>query len=307
MIKGWENANFPMAHLLNYKYEIFPTKPQRMQLNRILRQTRIQWNKAVTIRKKLKAALVAGQFDHVVKKCLSLEKWDGQGNRRRAIERFMSTHDGLDCDSGARLYDIKNFVGKILDEVDKRYLDIGILANDLKTKHKEELAERKASQAKGVEWKKLPKLKTYWQVLGAVNQYSGYAAKTFIDNSFHTRRAMALSGVRFNVSGSVREPQYKKRGEGFAYQVQNTQVDDLIRKKKKRSGFQIYIRALPKGNAFIDLAYHLDIPKESKIKNLTVNSRSGRYFVVLSIEVPEIVWTLVPMSAGWEAGPGWLP
>jgi len=323
LIGWWENATFPMPHLLNYKYEIFPTRPQRVQLNRILRETRIQWNKAVIVRKKLKAALVAGQFDHVVKKCLSLEKWDGQGNRRRAIERFMSTHDGLDFDSAAKLFDIKNFAGKIVDEVDKRYLDIGILANDLKTKHKEELAERKAAQAKDVEWKKLPKLKTYWQVLRAINQYSGYAAKTFMDKSFHTKNAMALSGVRFNISGSANsirwnqavspkpgqrtfgatgEPQYKRRGEGFAYQIQNTQVDDLIRKKKKRSGSQIYINALTKGNAFIDLAYHRNIPKESKIKNLTVNSRSGRYFVVLSLEVPEIAWTLVPMCTGWEAG-----
>ena len=271
-----------MPHLLNYKYEIFPTKPQRTQLNKILRQTKIQWNKAVTIRRKLKASLLAGQFDHVVKKCLSLEKWGGQVNRRKAIERFMQTHPGLDFDSAAKLYDIKNLVGKTIETIDKRFLDIAILATELKTKHREEVAERKASQAKRVEWKKLPKLKTYWQLIRAINQYSGYAAKTFMDESYQAKNGMALSGVRFNVSGSAKairwnqavspkpgqrtfgatgEPQYKRRGEGFAYQLHITQVNDLTRKKKKRSGSQIYISALTKGNAWIDLAYHRDIPK----------------------------------------------
>ncbi|HEX9860306.1 MAG TPA: helix-turn-helix domain-containing protein, partial [Nitrospirota bacterium] len=77
-----------MANILNYKYEIFPTAPQRTQLNKILRGTRLQWNKAVTIRKKLKRALIAGQVEHVINTCLSVEKDNRQSSRKSAIEKF---------------------------------------------------------------------------------------------------------------------------------------------------------------------------------------------------------------------------
>jgi hypothetical protein len=59
-----------MAHILNYKYEIFPTKPERNQLFRIPGYSSIQWNRAVTIRKKLKQAVASGQFEDVIKTLL---------------------------------------------------------------------------------------------------------------------------------------------------------------------------------------------------------------------------------------------
>lgn len=74
-----------MPNLLNYKYEIFPTRPQRTQLYRIHRESKYQWNKAVTIRKKLKAALVSDQIEYVINACLSAEKSDTQAQRVNAI------------------------------------------------------------------------------------------------------------------------------------------------------------------------------------------------------------------------------
>ena len=49
-----------MAYLPDYKHEVFPTEPQKGKLYKILRQVRIQWNHAVTKRKKLKLALASG-------------------------------------------------------------------------------------------------------------------------------------------------------------------------------------------------------------------------------------------------------
>ena len=94
-----------MPHLLNYKYEIFPTKPQRHQLYKILREGRIQWNRAVTVRKKLKRALTSGQFEYVINTILSEEKDNKQGRRRDAISKFLASYPGLDSHLGPRLYD----------------------------------------------------------------------------------------------------------------------------------------------------------------------------------------------------------
>lgn len=307
-----------MANILNYKYEIFPTKPQRAQLNRILRETKIQWNKAVTVRRKLKTALVSGQFDHVIKSCLSSEKSNTQGRRSAAIKKKYSDID--DFDSAAKLYDIGNLVGKILD-VDKRHLDVKVLAEELKTKHNNEMTERKEAKAKGVDIKKLPKLKTYWQMIRAINQHAGFAAKTYMDNSFESPDGMALSTTRANISGyknsekwnaavnpspeqrrygATGVPRYKKRGEGFSYQIQRD-INQIMR-SKKRKGHQVHVSALCNNNAWIDMAYHRSIPEGGNIKQLTINGKAGRYFAVLSVEVPKSAWQIVPMQAGWHAG-----
>lgn len=306
-----------MANILNYKYEIFPTSPQRAQLNRILRETKIQWNKAVTIRRKLKTALVSGNFEHVVKSCLSSEKSNKQGKRSAAIVKKYPT---LDFESAARLYDIANLVGKILD-VHERHLDIKLLADGLKAQHNSELKERQEAKTKGADIKRLPKLKTYWQMLRAINNHTGFAAKTYMDNSFESPKRMSLSTARANISGyansekwntavnpspeqreygATGEPRYKRRGEGFSCQIQKD-LDDLIRSKRK-GGHQIYVNALCRGNAWIDMSYHRPIPEGGKIKKLTINAKAGRFFAVLSCEVSDSAWQIAPMNAGWSAG-----
>lgn len=312
-----------MANLLNYKYEIFPTLPQRVQLNKILRGTKIQWNKAVTIRRKLKTALNSSQLKYVIETCLSSVKSNTQGKRSAAIKK---KYPDLDSDSAAKLYaaklyDVSNLIGKVL-EPGQKYLDINLLADELKAKHNAELAERKKAKKAGVDKKKLPKLTVYWQMMRTINRYAGFAAKTFMDNSFESPKGMAISTIRFNVSGSGKsavrwnravnpptpkqraygatgEPQYKRRCEGFTYQ--NTAKDNLIR-EKRRSEFSIFINALPDGMRGLDMAYHRPIPEDSKIKQLTIKERAGRYFAVLSAEVPESAWQIVPMQAGWHAG-----
>jgi len=313
-----------MKHLLNYKYEIFPTKPQREQLNRTFRQTKIQWNKAVTIRKKLKSALMSGQFEHVIKTYLSAaaDKSNTSSNRKKAILKVQQSLPQIDFETAAKLYDIKNLVGKVLGELTPRHADIAFLVNELKTSHSKELAERKAAIANGATGKSLPKLKTYWQMITAIGQLAGFKAKTFMDDSFESPSGMALSAIRFNVSGTknaVRwnqavqpkpgqrtygatgEPRYKRRSDGFAYQIHDAAPADLIRSKKK-NGHQIHLKALHKGNAWVDFAYHRPVPVDGKIKQFTVMTKAGRYFIALSTEVPTSAWAIAPMEAGWHAG-----
>ena len=316
-----------MANLLNYKYEIFPTEPQRRQLNRILRESRLQWNKAVTIRKKLKGALEAGQFEYVIRKCLAGEEAKRETNhkRREAILKILEEHPYLDINSATMLYNLRNIIGKDyeLDEKKIQKLNLVSLSDEIKKTHKLELANRKEVQAKGDNTEKLPKLKIYWRIMNAINKYAGYAAKTYMDKSFHAKEGMSLSVVRFNISGSANsirwnqavnpkqkqrtygargEPQYKRRGEGFAYQIQNVSINDIIRQKSEKRGYQIHIRVLHKENAWIDTAYHRVIPTDSKIKQITINTKAGRFFVVLSIEVSESVWAINSIKTGWHAG-----
>jgi len=309
-----------MAKILNYKYEIFPTKPQREQLYKILRQTRLQWNRAVTIRKKLKRALSSGQFEYVIKTCLSAGRSNTQGNRRKAIARFGSNFPELSFDQAASLYDIRNLIGNVLGEIDARCLDLAFFTEAIRSKHREELTARNKAKQEGKG--KLPPLRTYWQLLRSINEYSGYSAKKFIDNSFEPSKDMALGSVRARVSGystsrwdtaikptnqqraygAKGEPQYKRRGESFTDQTQNTSVSDLVRERRRGRGNQVKINALHKGNEWVNAAYHRPIPEDGNIKQLTVLERCGHFFAVFSVEVPEHTWAIVPMNAGWYAG-----
>ena len=322
-----------MANLLNYKYEIFPTQPQRKQLNKILKQAKIQWNKAVTIRKKLKSALIAGQVEYVLKTLLSVsaEKKNWQANRKKAIQKSEEQGDwhSSNFEESARLYNIKTLVGKIM-EVDQRHLDLAVLAQELKEKYDSELAEYKQwkkARGQGDKKQKSPKRPVYWQLIKGINNCAGFSAKEFMDKSYDgPPKGTSLSKIRFNVSGSANaerwnsavnpsksqraygapgEPNYKGRMEGFAYQIpqkDNTKIDKLIRARSRQKGHLIEITALPKGMRWVPLAYHRPIPKGSKIKQLTINQKAGRYFVVLSLEAPDEVWQIIPNKLGWQAG-----
>lgn len=313
-----------MPNLLNYKYEIFPTRPQRAQLYRILRESKIQWNKAVTIRKKLKNALCSGQFEYVINTCLSTEKNNNQGQRVKAIQKICNQYPEMEFETAAHCYDTKTLVGKALGDMPLgKLLDIKYLAKELKSRHKKEVAERKEAIAKGVDRKNALKLTVFWQFMRSINKYAGYAAKIYMDRSFEPQDGASLSTVRFNISGSANserwntavqpssqqrkygatgEPRYKRRCNGFSFQIQNREISDIFRNKRHNNGHQILINPLRKGNAWIDTAYHRQIPAGSKIKQLTINERAGHFFAVLSCEVPDSVWTIIPKRAGWWVG-----
>ncbi len=312
-----------MAHLLNYKYEIFPTNPQRSQLYKILRQTRLQWNRAVTIRRKLKRALKSGLFNYLIPKLLSEEKDNNQGQLRKAISNLLDAYPNVDQKQGPRFYDTKNLVGNILDDFGPKYLDMSLLAKTLKEMHAGQVQQRKKDIADGVTIGRQAKLTVYWQLMGAINRYAGYAAKRYMDKSFETRKGLVLSSIRTNISGYAKsikwntavkpsasqrthgatgEPRYKRRGEGFTFQVQHKKIADLFRTKRRGKGHQVFVNPLHKGNAWIDVAFHRPIPEEGKIKQITINENAGHLFIVFSTEVPEHEWAIIPMNAGWHAG-----
>lgn len=228
-----------MPNLLNYKYEIFPTAPQKAQLYRILRESKIQWNKAVTIRKKLKAALVSGQIEYVINTCLSAEKSNTQGQRVKAIEKFRAQYPGIDFDTAARCYDVKALIGKALGDLPpERLLDVKYLAEQLKAKHKEEVSNRREALAKGIERKRLPRLTVFWQLLGAINKYAGYAAaQAAAPETGRTATRMNTHGTTvqsdcdfaagFRVRGSF--------GRGGSLFYQNTALPDLWKEEAPRA------------------------------------------------------------------------
>lgn len=311
-----------MAHLLNYKYEIFPTKPQKEQLYRILRQVRIQWNRAVTIRKKLKDALRSGQFGYVINELLSEEKNNNQGNRKKAIAKMIESYPNVAPENAPKFYDIKNIVGNILEDFGQQYLDIDLLVNTLKNLHFEQKKQREKDRADGL--KKQTKLEVWWQITRAINQYAGYAANRYVAKSFGTSRdGLKLSLIRSNISGSAKsrkwntavqpsaeqrkygatgEPRYKRRAEGFTYQFEDKSINTTILTKQRNKGHQVIINPLYKGSNRIDMAYHRPIPEDGKIKEITVSEHLGHFFVVFSVEVPEHEWGIIPMQAGWHAG-----
>lgn len=315
-----------MPHLLNFKYEIFPTAPQKDQLHKILRQVKIQWNKAVTIRRKLKQALTSGQFEYVIDVILAAEKDNNQGQRRRAINNILALHPKINRQLGPKLYDLKNLAGNLLDDFGPKYLDISLLAKTLKNIHEQQVQQGKQDMPRYLPPGKQAKLTVFRQLMSAINSYAGYSANRYMTQSYCSSRrssGMSLASIRANISGytnSVKwntavnpsveqrrngatgDPKYKRRGEGFTYQVQNRNADNIIRKKTMKRGHQVYIKALHKGNAWIDVNYHRSLPEDGKIKQITINEHAGHFFAVFSMEVPDRIWFIAPMNAGWHAG-----
>lgn len=321
-------------NILNYKYEIFPTAPQRAHLKKILRQSRIQWNKAVIIRRKLMAALRCGQVEHVVNSCLSIRKPDEQSERKKAIEKFRSAHPEFSAlaphDVGT-LFDISTLLGKVIP-VRAEHLDRRVLIDEISNIFSQEQAAYREARKLTRAGKEVPKSKSplYWTLRRAINKHAGEAAKTYLDQSFECAKNIAISEVRFNISGSAEskrwnqavnpkagqkkfgakgEPRTRKRSDGFAYKLpRNIEPGKLFRKK---TSDQIFLSALPgsrikprthDGMRWVNLAYHREIPAEGNPKQLAILEKAGRFFVVLSVEVPESAWKIDNRQQGWQAG-----
>lgn len=302
-------------NILNYKFEIFPTLPQKKLLNAVLRQEKLQWNKAVIVRKKLKAALVSKQFDYVISTLLSNGKSNTQGNRAAAIMKFQEGFPRLDFAAAARLYDVKNIVGNTLGDITEEFIDENILISKIRKQYDIETEARNAAKKSG---DKLPSVKVYWQLLTAINRYAGYAAKLYMDNSFESPKNMSLSNVRFAVSGSAKsqkwitatqpkkgqrdrgatgEPRYKKRAKSFGPWQTDGDIKNIIR--ETRNNTQIYIAPI---KSWINIALHRQLPDGSDVKTMSVLTDAGRYFVVLSAEVPDEVYAIRPLNQGWAVG-----
>ena len=300
---------------LNYKFEIFPTAPQRKRLNTVLRHERLQWNKAVTVRKKLKAALVSKQFEYIIDSLLSNGKSNTQSTRAAAIAKFMDGFPGIGFASAAKLYDIKNIVGNTIGNITEELLDNDVLISRISGQHAAEIEARKAAVKPG---SKLPPAKVYWQLLRAINQYAGYSAKVYMDNSYESPKNMSLSSVRFAISGSAKsqkwitatapkagqreqgatgEPRYKKKALGFGPWQSPSDIRSLIR--KTRDNTQIYVTPLKE---WVNVAIHRQIPDGSNAKTISVATDSGRYFIVISAEVPAEAYAIKPLNEGWAVG-----
>ena len=258
-----------------------------------------------------------------MKACLESEKANWQAERRKAIEKFQAKHGLGAFDEAARLYDLFQIAGKTI-EIKPEHLDLNLLVSELKQKYQTELDAWQKAKAMGD--KKRPKRAVFWQLLRAINNHAGFAAKQFMDQSFESPDNMALANVRANISGyknSIRwnqavspkkgqraygatgEPQYKRRMDGFTYpipQKKQRQFEEIIRKKRRKFGNQIYINVLPEGMRWIDLVYHREIPPGSIVKQITINNKAGRYFAVFSLEVPVAAWQIASADKGWRAG-----
>lgn len=302
-------------NILNYKYEIFPTAPQKRRLNTVLWQERLQWNKAVTIRKKLKAALVSKQFKYIIGSLCSNGKSNTQGNRAAAIIKFQDGFPGLDFTAAAKLYDIKNIVGNTLGDITEELLDDNILISKISKQYDIEAKARESAKKSG---DKFPAAKVYWQLIRAINQYAGYAAKVYMDNSFESSNNMSLSNVRFAISGSAKsqkwitatqpkkgqrdqgaigEPRYKKRAESFGpWQVPGN-IKSLTRETRENT--QIYITPI---KSWVNITLHRQVPDGSDVKTMSVATKAGRYFAVLSVEVSDKVYAIKPLNQGWAVG-----
>ena len=229
--------------ILNYKYEIFPTRPQRYHIIKIFKQVKAQWNYACKTRKKLLRTFNSGQdqFEHLINILLSQEKNNKQAVRKNAIRKFSEKYLIENSEQAAELYDIKNIFGYAFgDDFGIDHLDISFLTETLKRQYAEETGhrdqEKQAYREKVAEIekenetrekkKKIPKFRPPAQkvrtcFLKAVNRHAGYAANRYVKKSFKNPKGTNMAVVIDAVSGSANSYKWKTATEPSAEQRKN--------------------------------------------------------------------------------------
>jgi len=298
--------NETTAHNLNFRYAIFPTAPQVKQLDRQMKECRIQWNTAVRVRKNLKSALQSLRVEHVIKTVLGEQKQNTQSNRAKAISKLAPVYPQANGDELPILYDLRNLCGKAF-EIEYRHLDLSLLSREIEPKLRDEAKAFKTywKTSEDSRENSPPKRPLYFAFLKAIGLYSGFSAKKRIDRSFQASDGINRASIRFDVSGGGEskftkafqpspeqrrlgnkgEPNFKRRCLAYGYQ----ENADVLR--QVRSGWQINLRGMPDGMAWVSILLHRPIP-DSKLCRVTVQKEADRWFAVLTLRVSDEVYRL---------------
>ncbi|MAG41126.1 MAG: hypothetical protein CL951_04340 [Erythrobacteraceae bacterium] len=303
-----------MPNHLNYKYAIFPTTPQRRHLGRQMRECRVQWNRAVATRKRVKASLQCFKAEPVLREVLSIQKDNSQGLRSKAINRLREAFPNCDPKDLPMLYDLRKIFGNAF-AITAEHLDLGQLATEIQPMLREELTANRAYwRLPEKDRAKLPpKRPIYYKLLSAASNFAGLEAQRYMNKAFVSQRTIARSVVRFTVSGSEGksrfedacspspeqrkighpgEPRRKRRVESFGYQETGEVLD----------GDQLTVKGLPGGMDRVRVLLHRPIPEASKLKRMTLMQEGRQWYAVLTLEVPDEVYRLEPKNPDLSIG-----
>ena len=102
-------------HVLDYKYEIFQTNPQKSKVNELLSQCSQQWNHAVSAKQKLYKSLNLSQISHIISLIIDVksQKQNSEHYRKTAIDKFGQDFPGVPFEKIALLYDLSSLLKKI--------------------------------------------------------------------------------------------------------------------------------------------------------------------------------------------------
>lgn len=307
---------------LNYKFRLYPTRPQRQALARQLREVRVQYNRAVALfgptppyrprrgrKTGLRGTLQCGKAGVVLRQILSLQKSNTQANRAKAISSLIDTYPTVPLEDLPLLYDLRGVFGKAF-AIEPRHVDLSLLAAEVEPLLRAELEAGKAYYRlpKGDRPRKPPPRPIYWALSNGIVRYAGIAAKHSMDRDFPAAQGTVRSGIRFRVSGSgdkstfdvackpspdqrklgnTGDPQFHRRhapSESYSYQEIANPID----------GDHIHLKGLPVGLERVRLVYHRPLPPGTKPQRLTVLREGLEWYAVLACEVTEEAYRLTP-------------
>ena len=229
--------------VLNYKYEIFPTKPQKQKIRNILFHCSLQWNKATAIQQSLQKAINLGQIEYFLRtfKDIKSKKEMKRGGREANAKKVQMNDpslSGLSLVDVAVFSDLKRLFNRHLPDIKPRYLDPKVLAKELSKIYKDQAAsfnaeikenilkekkdkklfdkknKKRIKQGKPVEEYKKKKysIKTkktlYWDLIKTSKEIAGEVGKQYITQSFSTPKNSSLSETRAMICGSAKSKRW---------------------------------------------------------------------------------------------------
>ena len=100
---------------INYSYGLLVTEPQRKYLTRLMRESRIQYNRAVKTRRRLKGSLQCRKVGVVLRELLSVKK-NNVGPRISAIKKRAEDYPNCSFEELTTLYDVRKILPPRLEK-----------------------------------------------------------------------------------------------------------------------------------------------------------------------------------------------
>ena len=305
--------------VLNYRYGLLPTRPQRRWLGRTMRESRVQWNRACRTRRRLLRAIACGNIAHLLGTLTSIQKSDTNSNRAAAIQR-MAEGMSVDPKDAAVLYDLAPLCRGVI-ELRREHVDLAVLAADLGPILQQEIEARKVWRHTSGERGKHPPTPLRFRLIDAVSTYAGLEAKRHMDTAWTARKGRRMAAVRFAVSGSSTnanferacspspeqrrngnsgDPRFKRRVEAFGWQTQPPKSGNGI--GHVIDDQHVIVKGLPTGLDRVAVLWHRPLPPSAKIKRCTVQQDALGCYAVFTIDVSDSDYAIEQRQPTVRAG-----
>ncbi len=260
-----------------YKFQIFPSEPQRHQIDMLLKLSLIQWNYAVLTRERLINYLYDGKFAKLFETVLARSKNDNHPVRKKAIQNLLLENPCIPYHEAGRVYDAYQFSGDLFADSQRSWSNVSAIIEEVGRVHKYDPD------------------RVIEQLSTSINIQAGLLAIDFMKKSFRSQKQRSIAQCRTNLTGFSPNsrwhkaicrgtPRLKKIISSFSFSPYCF-PSAIFRERACNCGYFSYLSPLDRKSCMIVTDYDRSLNDNCFVREITLKKcQDDVYFLIILVE-----------------------